>query len=171
MTADSTDVADDGCRLLRASTLAHDQAGVQVLEIEPAQLLDRYGFMIELPLFRRIFATRDLAEENPCLVARKLGRPEAMQPDGEAARAAGEPVVNNIAALAGGVYPKTEARQFVVPDEVISLPRLGGIRGTFCEFWHVWQAAFPWRTRQGSAGNGEQRSVPSPIRIVGEIGV
>lgn len=65
VTVDSTDVADNGCRLFRASTFAHNQAGIQVLEIEPAQFFDRYGLMVELSLFRWIFPTRDLAEENP----------------------------------------------------------------------------------------------------------
>jgi hypothetical protein len=51
MPADSTDIADNGCRLLWSPAFAHDQAGVQIFKIEFAQLFDRDGFVIELPLF------------------------------------------------------------------------------------------------------------------------
>lgn len=169
--ANSTDVADNGCRFLRPSALTHDRPGAQIVEVKPTQLLDRDDRVFELSLFRRIFAAQNLAEQDPCLLSRRLGRPEAMQPDGEAARAAGEPVVNDIAALAGGVHPQTEARQLIVPDEVVLLPRFGGIRGAFREFWHLWRTAFPWRTRQGSAGNEKQRRVASSARLVGTIRV
>lgn len=40
VTVDSADVAGDGARLLRPSTLPEDEARVQVVEIEGTELLD-----------------------------------------------------------------------------------------------------------------------------------
>jgi hypothetical protein len=58
MTIDAPDVGDDRVRLLRPTAFTQDETSVQVVEVERAQLLDRYRLVIELPLFRRIVTLR-----------------------------------------------------------------------------------------------------------------
>ena len=59
-----------------------------------------------------------------------------MEPNCVATRTPGSSILDDVAPLAGGKYAKTEARQFVVPKDVVLLPDISGIDDPFGELRH-----------------------------------
>ena len=100
MPLDAAGIRNDGRRLLGPPALPQDEACVQVIEVERAELLDRDGLVIELALLGGIVALSNAAQLDLRLLPRAFGRPDAMQADGVAARAAQGSVLKDVAALA-----------------------------------------------------------------------
>lgn len=101
-------VGVDGRRLLRPAPLAEDEAGLCVLQISFAQLFDRDGLDVELLLFGRIAAVRDVTEKNAGLLAGGLGRPHTVRTDGEATGSPLGAILDDIAAAPRGEDPDAE---------------------------------------------------------------
>lgn len=134
---DTAYVGDDGAGLLRTISLAEDEALVEVGEVAVAELLHGHGLVIELALLGGVSAVGHLTQQRLRLAASRFRRPDAVQADGEAPRAARRTVLDDVASLAGGEYPKAEAGQILVPNDVVFGLDLGHIYGAFCELRHV----------------------------------
>ena len=89
-----------GRRLLGPPALPQDEACVQVIDVERAELLDRDGLVIELALLGGVVALSNAAQLDLRLLPSAFGGPDAMQADGVAARAAQGAVLKDVAALA-----------------------------------------------------------------------
>ncbi len=92
--------------------------------------------MIELPLLGGVVAFGNAAELDLRLLPGKLGRPDAVKTDRVAPRAALRAILDQVAALARGEDPQTEAGQVVIPDKVVLVPDLGGIHNALAELGH-----------------------------------
>ena len=85
---DAPGVRDNCRRLFRAPALPEDKTCVEVVEIEGAKLFDRDGVMIKLAFFSGIVALGNATQLHLRLLPRSSRRPDAMQADRVAARAA-----------------------------------------------------------------------------------
>ena len=137
MPTDAADIDLDRRGLLRAAAFAHDQAGLHILDILLAELLDRHCLTLLVALFGRIVAPGDAAEQGLCLTSCRLWRPDAVQSDRVAARPTPCAVLDDIAALAGRINAEPEAGHFVIPDRLALDLRFDRFDKSFRELRHA----------------------------------
>lgn len=92
--------------------------------------------VVELLLLGGIFTLSNAAQLDLRFLARALGRPDAMQTDGEPTRTLAEAILDDVAALARREDAEAEAGEFVVPDDVIFGAAFSGVNDSFCELRH-----------------------------------
>src|SRR4051812_36384478 len=85
------------------------------LQVKVANFMDRWIAANRRLLFGGIRTARDSAEVNFCLLTGFVGRERAMKPNREPARAALGAVLDHVTFLAGGINPKAEAGEFIIP--------------------------------------------------------
>lgn len=127
-------IGNDSSRLLGAAPFAEDQARLEVVEVERAELLDGDRLMIELAFLGGVVTTGHTTQLHLRFLPGSLRRPDAMEADCEAAGSTSCAILDKIASLARRENAEAKARQLVVPDEVVLLANLGSIHDTFVSF-------------------------------------
>lgn len=141
---DLANVRGDRAWLLGAPAFSENEAGVQVGEVEVAQLFDRDRPIVELLLFCRVFAFSDTPQLHLRFLAGPLGSPDAVQANRKASRSLTEPILNDVAALAGGEHSEAETGQLVVPNDVIFFATVCGVDDPFSELRHGLPPTLPF---------------------------
>ena len=133
---DAPRVGENGAGFLGAPALSKNEAGFKIGDVKVTQFLNGNRLAVELLLFGRVVALSDPAQLDLRLLASALWCPDSVQSDCEATRPLAEPVLDDIAALAGCEYSEAKAGQFVVPNDVIFRATVRGVDDPFRELRH-----------------------------------
>ena len=99
MSLDPTDIGIDGRLLLRSSSLAEDQAIIEVLNVAPAEFFHRHGTVIFEALLRRIVASRNTPQLSLRFSAGQFRCPHAVRSQSKASCAPSLAILDDVASL------------------------------------------------------------------------